>query len=205
MQIIFCLPNSKCHFSPACSTFLTQIGRDAIAHLKMWLLHCRPVFLLLLLLTLSLSLCWGKKKGKNDSPIILRHCCQLFGRHRTEQRGALSIINSPLVVLSTRPMHFLKKYPVNMLCIGLVKRLDKRNQHPRNWCELCLPASAHNCLPECSVAGGLTWPSHLNMQFKGFQETFFDIITCQRHLAGKHKQFFYRGIYAAVLSCCYFW
>lgn len=154
---------------------------------------------------ISFSVLREKKKGKNDSPIILRHCCQLFGRHRMEQRGALSIINSPLVVLSTRPMHFLKKYPVNMLCIGLVKRLDKRNQHPRNWCELCLPASAHNCLPECSVAGGLTWPPHLNMQFKGFQETFFDIITCQRHLAGKHKQFFYRGIYSAVLSCCLFW
>lgn len=58
------------------------------------------------------------------------------GDHRMEQRGTLSIINSLLVVLSTRPMHILKKYPVNMLCIGLVRRLDKKNQHPRHWREL---------------------------------------------------------------------
>lgn len=56
--------------------------------------------------------------------------------HRMEQRGTLFIINSPLVVLSTGPMHILKKYPVNMLCIGLVRRLDKTNQHPRHWREL---------------------------------------------------------------------
>lgn len=101
---------------------------------------------------------WKKKnkktKQRNDRPIIPRHCCQLFGRHRTEQGGPLSIIDSPLVVLSTRPMHILKKYPVNMLCIGLVRRLDKKNQHPRNWCELRFPASAHSSLPECSVARG---------------------------------------------------
>lgn len=54
------------------------------------------------------------------------------GKHRTEQQGPLYIINSPLVVLSTGPMHILKKHPVNMLCIGLVRRLDKKNQHPRN-------------------------------------------------------------------------
>lgn len=39
-------------------------------------------------------------------------------------------MNNPLVVLSTQPMHILKKYPVNVLCIGLVRRLDKKNQHP---------------------------------------------------------------------------
>lgn len=102
------------------------------------------------------SFCFSSKvrKTKKWQPIIPRHCCQLFGRHRTEQRGPLSIINSHLVVLSTLPMHILKKYPVNMLCIGLVRRLDKKNQHPRNGCELRFPASAHYCLQECSVARG---------------------------------------------------
>lgn len=78
----------------------------------------------------------------------------MFRRHRTEQRRPLSIMNNPLVVLSTRPMHILKKYPVNMLCIGLVRRLDKKNQHPRNWLGLCFHASAHGSLPKCCVSRG---------------------------------------------------
>lgn len=129
---------------PPCLTFLKTKWREErrSSYFQSWTLNLSPNPLLF-----PLRGC----RNKNDSPVIPRHCCQLFGRHRTEQLGPLSIINGPLVVLSTRPMHILKKYPVNMLCIGLVRRLDTKNQHPRNWCELCLPESAHDSLLECSA------------------------------------------------------
>lgn len=92
---------------------------------KVW--KCQPLFC-----SWSQGL-WDETTGS----VLVRRCCHTLRRHRTKQPGPSSIINNTLLVLSTRPMHILKKYPVNMLCIGLVRRLDTKNQHPRNWCELC--------------------------------------------------------------------
>lgn len=130
---------------------------------------------------------WTPKLSPNPPALPL----PTVRRHRTEQRGPLSIINGPLVVLSTRPMHILKKYPVNMLCIRLVRRLDKKESASQKLMWTSLLQHLHTTI---SLSARLLGDQRTNlaialhMEFKDFPQKFFlTINTWQGESEGKQK------------------
>lgn len=123
----------KVKFSQICWTFIIKIGREKKKrHYTFKSLTPK--------LSANLPSKVLRKKTKKWQPYYTKTLLPTVRETPDGTTGPLSIINSPLVVLSTRPMHILKKYPVNMLCIGLVRRLDKRNQHPSSLMWTSLPS-----------------------------------------------------------------
>ena len=124
-------------------------------HSKVLLPSCHPILSLLLLRYSGKPKKKKNTKQRNDSPIIQRHCFQLLRRHRTEQRGPLSIINSPLVCFKRSAYAYFKEISSEYVMYRTCKKdWTKRISIPENWCAPRFPASAHSSLPECSVARG---------------------------------------------------
>lgn len=99
-------------------------------HLKVLLPSCHPI---LSLLPLRYSGKPRKTKQRNDSPIIQRRCFQLLRRHRTEQRGPLSIINSPLVCFKRTAYAFFKEISSEYVMYRTCKKdWTKRISIPEN-------------------------------------------------------------------------
>ena len=98
-------------------------------------------------------------------------------------------------------MHILKKYPVNTLCIGLVRKIGQKESASQKTDVHHVSQHLHTAPSQSAQLLGdqeTNLAIALNMQFKGFPETFSDFffffflhfsLHAKRQSEGKHKQF----------------